>query len=829
MHFIVTSPADQAARRLLRIAGALLLSLAALLPLGMPALAVDAAPVLEARALLAENVRPGSWAAVSVRITNDGPSLSGELRIRSSQQGRSQYGLAVELPNGARQEHVLYAQPPLFGSRLHVDLVSGGQTIATQEVRIKTHDAWSPIVAIVAERPEGIQPGVAAVARDPQGQSASVITLGVADLPPRVEAWSAIDRLVWQDVDASQLSVEQQTALRQWLGAGGRLVVVAGTAGLAPLRGFPDELLPYEPTHTINLQPADLNTFVGQVPAEANVIPAITGTLRDGTVLARSAGGDVIAAQSNWGQGSVTLVGFNPAERWLAEGNAGGALWRRLVPLGAGPFLNPLALPEDSVLVQALNNLPSIDLPPIGQLFVLLFAYVALIGPINYLVLRRLDKREWAWLTMPLLVLVFTVVSYGLGANLKGSDVIVNQVAIVRAGQNTGEGLGQVYVGIYSPTRRSFDVRVAGEALLSNPTSQNQFGQTEQALDILFGDPSRLRNFEVGFGVLRGFRAEATTQAPVIESNLKLVRGKLEGTVTNRSDESLEHVAVLFGSGVAVLTDLAPDETRTISLDTATGSFLGFALSERIFGSSFPRDRAEARVIFTRRTVLDQLAGNGATVGALGSERPVLLGWRRGPVLDVELEGERPNRVGDSLFVVPLAMTHDRQAVFGDQLLSKTITESSAVSWGDAVSGFSMTRGTVVVEARPRNVEGRFAISSLELALTQDQARTLSGGGERTQPLPDDQQPAQDDPLGELPDSEVPPRGEEMPDVQLFDHVAGRWLEFPRFTTLRSYNIVDPQRYVDGSGRLLVRFVNRGGLHEEKWLTFAVRMEGTIE
>lgn len=827
MHFIVTTPAAHAGRRVLRISAALLFSLAALLPLGAPALAVDVAPVLEARALLAENVRPGSWAAVSVRITNDGPSLSGELRIRSSQQGRSQYGLAVELPNGARQEHVLYAQPPLFGSRLHVDLVSGGQTIATREVRIRTHDAWSPMIAIVAERPEGIQPGLAELARNPQGQSASVITLGLADLPPRVEAWSAIDRLVWQDADASLLSAEQQAALRLWLGAGGRLVVVAGTAGLAPLGGFPEDLLPYRPTQTINLQPADLSTFVGQLPADARVIPAITGTLRDGTVLARSAGGDVIAAQSSWGQGSVTLVGINPAERWLADSSAGSTLWRRLVPLGAGPVLNPLALPEDSALVQALNNLPSIDLPPIGQLFVLLFAYVALIGPINYLVLRRLDKREWAWLTMPLLVAVFTLVSYGLGANLKGSDVIVNQVAIVRAGQNTGEGLGQVYVGIYSPTRRSFDVRVPGGALLSNPTSQNQFGQAEQALDILFGDPSRLRNFEVGFGVLRGFRAEAPTEAPLIESNLKLVRGKLEGTVTNRSEEDLEHVAVVFGNGVAVLTDLGPDETRTISLDTATGSFFGFALSERIFGSSFPRDRAEARVIFTRRTVIDQLAG--PTVGGLGADRPVLLGWQRGPVLDIELEGERPNRVGDSLFLVPLAMTHDRQAVFGDQLLSKTITESSSVSWGDAMSGFSMTRGTVVVETRPRNVEGQFKITSLELALTQGENRTLAGGGERVEPLPQDQQPAQDDPLGEPPDSDVPPRGEEMPDLQLFDHAAGRWLEFPRFTTLRSYNIAEPERYVDSSGRLLVRFVNRGGLHEEKWLTFAVRMEGTIE
>ena len=44
------------------------------------------------------------------------------------------------------------------------------------------------------------------------------------DLPARVEAWSAIDRLVWQDVDTAKLQPEQLSALRTWLGLGGRLV-----------------------------------------------------------------------------------------------------------------------------------------------------------------------------------------------------------------------------------------------------------------------------------------------------------------------------------------------------------------------------------------------------------------------------------------------------------------------------------------------------------------------------------------------------------------------------------------------------------------------------
>jgi hypothetical protein len=65
--------------------------------------------------------------------------------------------------------------------------------------------------------------------------------------------------------------------------------------------------------------------------------------------------------------------------------------------------------------------------------------------------------------------------------------------------------------------------------------------------------------------------------------------------------------------------------------------------------------------------------------------------------------------------------------------------------------------------------------------------------------------------------------------MQLFDLVDGRWLEFEALQTTRSYVVAQPQRYVDESGRLMVRFVNRGGINEEKWFAFAVRLEGTIE
>jgi hypothetical protein len=707
---------------------------------------------LDAHAQLAGHVRPGAWAEVDVLISNDGPSLTGELRVRTQVSGASQFGVAADLASGAHKEYWLYAQPPLFGSKLSIDFVVGSETVATKDIAIKSHDAYSPIIAVVAEHPEGFLRDVtSAAAPNPQfgGPQTTVITLTPADLPRRVDAWSAIDRLVWQDVDTGKLSPEQLAALQLWVAAGGRLILLGGTIGPSALAALPDAFLPFRPTGTIDVPTADLTSLLGRLPTGAASAPALAGTLNRGTVMGRS-GNYVYAVQAPWGQGQVAIIGLNPAETWLTRSTAADTLWHRLLPSATGPTISPFILVDDSSLLNVLQTLPAVALPPIETLFLLLFAYIALIGPLNYLVLRRLDKREWAWVTMPALVAIFAVGSYGVGASLKGSDVIVNELSIVRAGQGTDQGRAQSYIGVYSPSRKTFEVRIANGALLSSTIYASQTGQTEQPLDVLIGEStSRLRNFEVGFGVLRGFRAEAPASAPKIDASLSLKNGRVTGTITNSSTAALENVAVIFAGTVAVKPALAPGETWTLDVSPDSSTQFGYQLSERIFGSSFPSDPTEQRKLQNRRSVVDVLSQGGTTIAGTPTDVPLLLGWQAIPALDVELTGDTPTRVGDSLFLIPLSMTFDAQALFVDPLMLKTIVDSSSAdqAWFDG-QGFNLGRGTMTIEARPAGLSGTFATTSLELALTSGGFISMSGTGKPIEPLAAAQQPNQDDPVG---------------------------------------------------------------------------------
>jgi hypothetical protein len=838
----------------LRAVIGLSLAVVALLSTTGLGLAADASPApvarpgevrMTARPLLGGAARPGAWMAVKVQLENDGPALEGELQVTGGQQQDTRFGVPVELATGARQEHVLYAQPNWAGKGLVVNLISDDELLLSQPLTTRAVDAWTPTVVVVAERPEEIVADIRHGVSPPNMNPPVIVTVPPGDLPSRVEAWSAIDRLVWQDIDTSQLTEDQVAALTAWVAAGGLLVVAGGSTGTTTLGGLPPELLPFLPTGTVDVSEADLASLLGELPAGAGSLPAVAGTLTDGVVLGRS-GDEVFAAQRRVGQGTVTVVGIDPSTAWLAGTDTATSLWRRFLPSNMnGAVINPLTLNDDSQIVQALSNLPAVDLPDLGVLFALLLLYIALIGPINYLVLRRLDRREWALVTMPVLVGVFAVAAYALGSTLKGTDTIVNQVGIVRAAVGAETGLGQVYVGVFSPTRASYDVAVSNGALLTNPIYL-QSNQSGTPLDVQQGETGRLRDFQVGFAVLRTFRAEAPVRVPRLDADLEYRDGSVVGTLTNRSELPLQDVVVNLGRGIQTFREIAPGQAVKVAMKVADVRDDGNSLSTLAYGP-WPARGVTNRTEMTRRMVLDQYwysAGPGSGAPQAG---PVVYAWTSGPELGVSL-GSSAKQVGDTLHIYPASASVTGPTVFGNPLIARSVVAATA---GDAIdSGWnlSLSRGTMTVEFRPRGFAGPFSPTGLSLMVTNGESPTLTGAGIPVGPLPADRQPPQDDPLDGItlgvggaagdgldevgaPDAAEVRAREDMPwdgipDLQLFDRTTGLWMELPHLAAGREVQVSEPGRYVDETGAFLIRFVNRGGEGMGSWFVPLARLEG---
>jgi len=532
-------------------------------------------------------------------------------------------------------------------------------------------------------------------------------------------------------------------------------------------------------------------------------------------------------------------VGFDPATDWIADSkDASTPLWRRLLPARSG---TTTALSDDGQLVSAIWNLPSLALPPIGGLIALLFGYILLIGPINYLVLRRIDRREWAWITMPILIVGFAVGSYAFGSALRGSSVIVNEVGIVRGAPDATEGSAQVYLGVFSPSRGTYQIAVPGGALLSAPISGDAFGGTTSALDVIQGDPSRVRNLAVGFGSLRTIRAESQATVPKVHTAFALVDGMLTGTIRNDSSVKLEKPAVVLGANVKVLKDIAPGEEVAVSLPIVTQNQFGQSLSDRIFGQVFFGDAEattsdSARRDQTRHIVIDQLTMSNSkfqTNTGLGAGAPVLLAWGRDAVVDVAVEGQAPNRVSNVLYYLPLTMSVHGAVDFSGDLIRSTMTASDAASFNMDPQTMSFGQGSVTLVYRPIAFDGTLDATRLRIGLSCCPDGSVFGnlGGVDVAPIPDAclnvKAPAK--PPIDCPKERPADQFDGMPEVELFDRTGhGAWHRLPHLGDGRTYDVANPARYIDpATGAVLVRLVNDRQDSVNAFLS--VSIQGTVK
>jgi hypothetical protein len=468
---------------------------------------------------------------------------------------------------------------------------------------------------------------------------------------------------------------------------------------------------------------------------------------------------------------------------------------------------------------------------------------------------------------MPLLVVGFTVAAFAIGATLRGTDVIVNQVAVVRAAPGTDAGQAVVYLGIFSPNRNSYDISIPGGALLSAPYNGEGSDQSGgQGLDVLQGDPAMVRQLAVGYGTLRAVRAEAPVTTPRIEADLRLEGDRVVGTIRNASALVLLKPAVVLGTGVLVLADIAPGATAKVDL-RAVPDELGRQLSERIFGQQqwgpngmptgdFQRDQV-------RRQLVDGLTYDPffGSSGTLPADGPVLLAWGQPGVFPVTVAHSQPRTAGETLYYLPMPLSATGKVTFTPDLMRSSLVEVKAQFFNKDPFNLNIGGGSVTLAYRPIPVAGRLATTRLALGINLGQSGPLGPAvGKPIEPgVPTNKTPAPSEapaPAGTpapseapastagpgevtpapqpAPDKPVPvpapapvPGDPTLPGIEIFDRSAGSWRPVDA-TSGRTLEIRDPSRFVDpSSGTVLLRLTNER--QDAVSLQLAVQLEGEMQ
>jgi len=518
--------------------------------------------------------RQGQWVPLRLRVANAGGDFAGEIRVRAGQSGgleNTTYLTPLDLPQGARKQLFVYASLQDYAGRIQVEIVDGaGGVVRRESVQARMVGASDVLFAVLTESPRG---ALDLTARPP-GPASAYQTQWLPDqVPPRAEALAGLDVLLIYDTDTGALSSEQVEALRRWVLGGGHLILAGGEAWQRTSAAFAD-LLPVTLRGSVTVDSAAALGEYLRLPDEAlrAATTAADSVPRAGSRVLAATGGVPLLVRGRYGGGAVDFLAVDPGAEPLRSWAALPDLWYTLItsrgqqPSWAAGFGN-----WSGARAAAQTTLNS-ALPSFVQLCGFLALYIVLLGPVNYLALKRLNRREWAWITVPALVVLFSVLAYTVGFNLRGSAPVVNRLTVVRAWSGAEEAQVQAVIGVQSARRRSYDIAaergytlrpLPGEGIgLNVPVAVNE-GTRYVAEDIA-----------IDAGTVASLVSSGYAPAPALESSVAwtLTPGEpvqVAGRVTNQAAFALEDAVLLVKGAAVELGTLPPGESA--SFDFALG------------------------------------------------------------------------------------------------------------------------------------------------------------------------------------------------------------------------------------------------------------------
>lgn len=563
----------------------------------------DNALQLDVKAGFNTYYRDGMWIPLEITITNNARDLRGKVQVHAqnaSQESETLYQTPVTVARNSAKTVFFFVSLSERASEIEVEIVdNNGRILKVQSERIVQLASKDVLYAVVTESPVG----AVDMTNAPLGRGNSYqANLSLRELPFEADALRALDVLLFFDVDTGELSAEQRTAIHHWVIGGGHLIVHGGpnwqrtTAGLL-------EVIPTEPQGTRQFETlTGLGDYLGfpSDSLEQTTIVTANTPKADAEVLLSLEDTPIIVRQT-LGLGTVDFVALDPQTEPLRSYSDTDALWHTLLVNGQVRPSWSYGFADWDIANDASRIITGFDLPSVLQLIGFLILYIALIGPINYYVLRWLGRRELAWFTIPVLILAFTLLAYFTGFSLRGNTATVSHLAIVQVFPDSDTARVDGLVGVFSPRRTSYNLEAPDGITLRTLPGFHDSNLGIEQIKLVESSNYRVEDLPVDAGIITSFTTSGYIPAQHIEGEAIWQIGngqgtRVTGTVTNPFDFDIDDMVVLAQNNAFEIGDLVTGQSASFDFGINNEGPTWFPLGNRTdynppffypYGSSF--------------------------------------------------------------------------------------------------------------------------------------------------------------------------------------------------------------------------------------------------
>lgn len=402
-------------------------------------------------------------------------------------------------------------------------------------------------------------------------QTANILEVGL--LPDNWIGYGAADLLIlgtgadkdfWLKLAEPQHE-KRRKAIAEWVRRGGRLVLSVGTNldVLEAVKEIKDMLPAAVPpggkrmvNNISNAQWTPSGTFNDRnltTLASANEFPVATLQTRPDRpshlLLAERSSNPKhldrpLAIQGSFGQGRVTVFAFDLDKSPFVDWNKRANFWENLVNF-AGYTMPPLnqklernygdnnKVDEFGASLQgSLDYFEGVPVVSFGWVALFILIYIILIGPIDYLFLKKVLRRlEWTWITFPVIVISVSAGAYFAAYALKGKDLKINKVDVVDVDLAGKRVDGNTWFTLFSPRIQNYTIGVEPAGTDKEPSAWTSAVASDAARDTVVTWHAHILQFRYSGGGTGAFSKRYRFQSGTdpVDVNRELYAAGLEG------------------------------------------------------------------------------------------------------------------------------------------------------------------------------------------------------------------------------------------------------------------------------------------------------------
>jgi hypothetical protein len=409
-------------------------------------------------------------------------------------------------------------------------------------------------------------------------------------LPAVACGYETLDVLVLSQPDLSRLEPEQQQAIADWVRAGGSLLMWPSD-GPQPQSGA---LLPVLPcrigdTQSLSIPPATLKKYKladrfkqvrsrQLVPAEdAKAFPLFEQDK------------EIVGYGRNVGFGRAVVLPIDPSEFFFDRSPSADRFWKAILAQARVKIKDDTENDNNNNVnygywgddyrttnavrsnIELMGSIPGVGSFDFTYVAIVLIGLMLIVGPIDWMVLKRLGRQPWTWATTTGWIALITIGAIYIGYLFKSGELHYRTLQVID--QADGRAVATTdLVCIYSPKSQIYNLSGDRDVWWQPVGDMMYYRSGAMHTDLPFHqDYEGNRPLGVAIPVwnLRFMRGDTFATAPaVVDAELKVGSKRLTGTITNHADAPLEQIRIQGRSGVYTAGDLviAPGETKTIDI-----------------------------------------------------------------------------------------------------------------------------------------------------------------------------------------------------------------------------------------------------------------------